>query len=240
MLGDRPGPTPRVKLRYLTGTRGKIIDLLRRSHLTANEIAARLDLTHNAVRGHLTVLQREGLIREGGSRRSSTRPAVVYALVPEAEAIFSRAYVPFVAHLVRVLQDRLDQKELDAVMRSVGRGLASDWPRAQGDLLQRVEAAAGLLEDLGALNEIERLDGGFVIRGYGCLLSQAVHRRPEVCRAMESLLTELVEAPVRECCERGGERPRCCFEIATSGGSVGSRPAEQVAGKRGRRGRRTL
>jgi predicted ArsR family transcriptional regulator len=201
--------------------------------MTANEIAAQMELTHNAVRGHLAALQREGLIREGGSRRSGTRPAVVYALVPEAEAIFSRAYVPFVAHLVRVLQERLDQKELEEVMHMVGRGLASDWPRVRGDLAQRVEAAAGLLEELGALNEIEQLDGGFVIRGYGCLLSQAVHRRPEICRAMESLLAELVEAPVRECCDRGGERPQCCFEIAVSNGRG---RAAQAAGKRARGG----
>jgi len=226
-------PAPRVKLGSLKGTRGKIIDLLRRSDLTANEIAKHLDLTHNAVRGHLAALQREGLIREGGSRRSVTRPAVVYALAPEAEAVFSRAYIPFVAHLVRILQEKLDQKELDEVMHLVGRGLASDWPRAHGDLPQRVEAAAALLEELGALNEIERLDGGFIIRGYGCLLSQAVHRRPEVCRAMESLLGELVQAPVRECCERGGERPRCCFEIALSG--RGGRAAAGV-GKQPRRG----
>jgi len=171
-------------------------------------------LTHNAIRGHLAALQREGLVRAGGSRRSGTRPAVVYALVPEAEAIFSRAYIPFVAHLVRILQEQLDQKELDAVMRMVGRGLASDWPRVRGDLPKRVEAAADLLEELGALNEVERLNGGFVIRGYGCLLSQAVHRRPEICRAMESLLAELVKASVRECCNRDGERPQCCFEIA--------------------------
>jgi DeoR family suf operon transcriptional repressor len=214
-------PIPRVKLGSLKGTRGRIIDLLRRSDLTANEIAARLELTHNAVRGHLAALRHEGLIREGGSRRSGTRPAVVYALVPEAEAVFSRAYVPFVAHLVRILQERLDQKELDEVMRMVGRGLASDWPRVRGDLPQRVEAAAGLLEELGALNKVDRLDSGFVIRGYGCLLSQAVHRRPEICRAMESLLAELVQAPVRECCDRDGERPRCCFEIAVRGGSPG-------------------
>jgi predicted ArsR family transcriptional regulator len=210
-----------VKLGSLKGTRGKIVDLLRRSDLTANEIAARLELTHNAVRSHLAALQREGLIREGGSQRSGTRPAVLYTLVPEAEAVFSRAYVPFVAHLVRVLQERLDQRELDNVMRTVGRGLASDWPRAHGKLPQRVEAAAGLLEELGALNEIERLDGGFVIRGYGCLLSQAVRRRPEVCRAMESLLAELVQATVRECCDRHGERPRCCFEIAVREGGAG-------------------
>ena len=31
---------------------------------------------------------------------------------------------------------------------------------------------------------------------------------------MESLLSELVEVPVRECCERAGDRLRCCFEIA--------------------------
>jgi predicted ArsR family transcriptional regulator len=209
-------PAPRVKLGSLKGTRGRIIGLLRRSDLTANEIADRLELTHNAVRGHLAALQHEGLVREGGSRRSGTRPAVVYALVPEAEAIFSRAYVPFVAHLVRVLQERLDQKQLDEVMHAVGRGLASDWPRVHGDLPHRVEGAAELLEELGALNEIERLDGGFVIRGYGCLLSQAVHRRPEVCRAVESLVAELVDAPVKECCDREGERPRCCFEISAA------------------------
>jgi DeoR family transcriptional regulator, suf operon transcriptional repressor len=220
LSGGRSTPTPRVKLGSLKGTRGKIIDLLRRSDLTANEIAARLELTHNAVRGHLAALQHEGLIHEGGSRRSGTRPAVVYTLAPEAEAVFSRAYVPFVAHLVRVLQERLDQKELDEIMRMVGRGLASEWPRAHGDLPQRVEAASGLLEELGALNDVERLDGGFVVRGYGCLLSQAVHWRPEVCRAVESLLAELVEARVRECCDRGGDRPRCCFEIAASGGGA--------------------
>ena len=210
-------PIPRVRLGSLKGTRGEIIDLLRRSDLTANEIAAQLKLTHNSVRSHLAALQREELIREAGARRSGTRPAVVYALVPEAEAIFSRAYVPFVAHLVRILQERLEQTELDEVMHLVGRNLASDWPRARGDLSKRVEAASGLLAELGALNEVERLDGGFVIRGYSCLLSQAVHGRREICRAMESLLAELVEAPVRECCDRGGDRPRCCFAIRVGG-----------------------
>jgi hypothetical protein len=34
---------------------------------------------------------------------------------------------------------------------------------------------------------------------------------------MESVLGELLEVPVRECCERG-ERPRCCFEIAADDG----------------------
>jgi predicted ArsR family transcriptional regulator len=164
------------------------------------------------VRGHLAVLQREGLVREAGLQRGVSRPAVLYEVVPDAEAVFSRAYIPFVGHLLGVLQERVPQRELDEIMHRVGRRFASEWPRLRGDLPQRVEAASALLEDLGALNTVERLDGVLVIRGHGCLLAAAVHGRPEICRAMESLLAELLEAPVRECCERG-ERPRCCFQV---------------------------
>jgi predicted ArsR family transcriptional regulator len=220
-------PASRVRIRSLRGTRGEIIDLLRRSDMTANEIAARLQLTHNSVRSHLAALEREGLVRAGGFRRSGRRPATVYALAPQAEAVVSSAYVPFVAHLVRVLQEKLPQTKLDEVMHTVGRGLASDWPRARGDLAQRVQAASQLLTELGASNEAEPLDGGFVIRGYGCALARAVHGRPEVCRAMASLLAEFVEAPVRECCDRSGERPRCCFEIAAGARGTSRRPLKQ-------------
>jgi predicted ArsR family transcriptional regulator len=210
------------------GTRGRIIDLLRRSALTANELALRLGLTHNAVRGHLAALQHEGFIREAGSRRGKTRPSVVYELVPDAEAGLSSAYIPFVAQLVRVLQEQLRPAKLEEVMRAAGRGLARNWPKMHGSLAKRVEGASTLLEELGAPNEIERLDGGFVIRNHStCMLSQAVHGRPEVCRAVESLLDELLEVSVRECCERSEARPRCCFEIALDGGASSGRVARK-------------
>jgi len=202
------------------GTRGRIIDLLRRSSLTANELAVRLELTHNAVRGHLAALQQEGFVREAGSRRGKTRPAAVYELVPDAEAGLSSAYIPFVTQLVRVLQEQLRPAKLDEIMRATGRGLATNWPKMRGTLAKRVEGASTLLEELGAPNAVERLDGGFIIRNYStCMLAQAVHGRPDVCRAIESLLNELLQVPVRECCERKAERPRCCFEIGLGDGS---------------------
>ena len=195
------------------GTRRRIIDLLRQSALTANELAAELALTHNAVRAHLTGLQSDGLIREAGLRRGETRPSMLYELVPRADAVFSKAYIPFVAQLLKVLGERMSKAELDELMRSVGTGLAAEWPRLNGDLAQRVTAASLLLQELGALTEVEPLNGGFVLRGYGCMLGEAVHGRPEVCRAVESLIAQLVQARVNECCERG-EHPRCCFEIS--------------------------
>lgn len=202
----KPPPPPH-------GTRRRILDLLRRSPLTAKEIAAELALTHNAVRGHLAALGHDNLVREGSLRRSGTRPAVVYELVPRADSILSTAYIPFVAQLLRVLGERMSKEELDELMETVGRRLGAEWPRLRGDLRARVGAATGLLQELGSLTTVEPWDGGYIIRGYGCSLGEAVHGRPEVCRAMESLLAHLVEAPVTECCERG-EHPRCCFQIS--------------------------
>lgn len=184
--------------------------------MSASEIAARLDVTHNAVRGHLADLIRNGLVREAGIKKSASRPSVLYELVPRAESAFSEAYVPFVAHLLRVLGDRMNTSELGDLMGEVGRSLAAEWPRLRGPLPQRIRAASALLEQLGALTEVESVNHGFVIRGYGCLLSEAVHGRPEVCRAVEHMLAELLDVPVEECCERG-ERPRCCFRVAGSG-----------------------
>jgi predicted ArsR family transcriptional regulator len=79
-------------------------------------------------------------------------------------------------------------------------------------LRSRVALASQLLnEQLGALTHVEK-NGHFVIRGAGCPLSALTGKHPGVCRAMESLVSEIVDAPTHECCEREG-RPRCCFAI---------------------------
>ena len=198
----------------LAGTRGRIIDLIRRSRPTVTEIADQLELTYNAVRVHLTALERDGLIRKGGIRRGETRPSATYELAAGVEDALSRAYMPFASHLMRALGDRLPNEELTELMKEVGRRLAADWPRARGPVAERVDEASALLQELGAPNEVDRSEDALRIRGFGCLLAAAVHGQPHVCHAMESLLSELVGAPVRECCERGAQ-PRCCFEISS-------------------------
>lgn len=211
MAGRPPGPGA------LGGTRGRIVDIIRRSPATATEIATQLELTYNAVRAQLAVLERDGLIRSTEARRGETRPAVVYEVAPNVDDVLSRAYMPFASHLVRVLGERVEEADLDEVMREVGRRLAEERSRPRGTLTERVDAASALLQELGAPNEVERADGTARIRGYGCLLAAAVQGRPQVCRAMESLLEEYIGTPVRECCDRG-QRPRCCFEIVEGAG----------------------
>ena len=201
--------------RFLDTTRGQIVSLLRRGTRTVEELARALGLTDNAVRNHLATLERDGIVRQDGVRRGQGvgKPAVLYDLHPDAEPLFSRAYLPVLATMVDVLVDELPADRADALLSEVGRRLASGaGGRASGSLEERTRAAAAILTALGGEVDVVEDGGTLRLRGHGCPLSSAVSRRPEVCRAVETLVAEVTGVPARTCCEHG-TRPRCCFTV---------------------------
>src|SRR5437667_5695481 len=178
--------------RFFVSTRGKIIRLLRRSSRTVEELAQALDLTDNAVRAQLALLERDGLIQQRGSRRGSSKPAYVYGLTPAAEELFPKAYGPVLRQFLEVLHERLTAEEVEALMRATGHRLAAMWSVPPGEVRTRLERAVEALNELGGLAELERHNGTYVIQGYSCPLAAVVPGHPEVCRLAASLLTELV------------------------------------------------
>ncbi|HEX2451820.1 MAG TPA: ArsR family transcriptional regulator [Gemmatimonadales bacterium] len=194
-------------------TAGRIMALLRRGSRTVDEVAAALGLTGNAIRSHLTALERDGFVRQSGLRRGASKPARIYSLSPEAELLFSRMYVPVLTQLLHVLSARLSAKQFDHIMREVGRSIMAERPRPTGDIRRRAEGAIALLNELGGLARLEKEDGVLLIRSDGCPLSAATQRHPEACNAVESLLSEFTGAAVTACCDRE-ERLRCCFELS--------------------------
>jgi predicted ArsR family transcriptional regulator len=215
---------------FLESTRGRVIGVIRRGKATVDEIASELRITGNAVRAQLATLQRDGLVRAAGVRPGATRPAQTYELTPELEHLLSRAYIPLLTHLVRLFAANEPPAKFDSAMRQAGRNLAREIaaPFPTGPLNARVTTACQVLNrELGASTKAEKANGSFIIRGSGCPLAALTGKHRGVCLSIESLLAEVLQAPVRECCERS-EKPRCCFEVlpnATRGSKNLSRPA---------------
>jgi predicted ArsR family transcriptional regulator len=202
--------------KFFEGTRGKVVTLLRRSGRTVEGLARELDLTDNGVRTHLATLERDGIVRQRGSVRRGSgggKPAYIYELTTEAEELFPKAYEPVLSQLLDVLATQLGPEESEALLRSVGRRIAEGQTVPADGVRGGLEAAVGVLNELGGLAELEVRDESFVVRGYSCPLAGVAPDHPEVCRMAETLLTELAGVPVYEHCDRG-ERPRCCFEVA--------------------------
>jgi DeoR family transcriptional regulator, suf operon transcriptional repressor len=204
-----------LRHQLLDTTRGRIVTLLQRGGLTADDIATQLALTPNAVRAQLTAMERDGVVQRTGRRPGTTRPSHVFELMPEVEQLLSQAYVPFLTHLIQVFSNALPADDVDRLMRDVGSAFARELPLGtpKGDLAGRAAAASELLNTrLGAVTHVEQ-NGGYTIRGVGCPLAALTGKHPAVCRAMETLVAEIVGTEVHECCERAGP-PKCCFEIA--------------------------
>jgi predicted ArsR family transcriptional regulator len=196
-----------------------MVTLLRRRGQTVDELAAEVGLTNNGVRAHLATLERDGLVTQQGSVRSSNgggKPAYVYELTQEAEGLFPKAYEPTLRQLLDVLSDQLGPEESEALLRLVGRRLAGEHPARSDGAHARLESAVEVFNELGGLAELEEHDGTHIIRGYACPLAAVTPDHPEVCRMAETLIAELAGVSVHERCDRS-ERPRCCFEVAAAG-----------------------
>src|SRR5215216_5174124 len=128
--------------RFFESTRGQIVTILRGSACTVEELAARLELTDNAVRAHLSTLERDGLVRQSGLRRGPRKPHFTYVLTEEADKLFPKAYDALLNQLIAVLKSRLEPAEIEEVLREVGRAIAADAPAGQNASLEsRVQTA---------------------------------------------------------------------------------------------------
>ena len=207
--------TELLRQQLLDTTRGRIVILLQSGGLTVDDIAGKLSLTGSAIRVQITAMERDGVVRRVGKRPGTTRPSHVFELTPEVEQLLSKAYIPLLTQLVGVFAEALPTKQVESLLRLSGKRLAHELSRGKrltGGVKARAAAASEMMNDhLGTITHVEG-NGEIIIRGAGCPLAALTGKHPGMCLAMETLVTEFVRAPVRECCDRRG-RPRCCFEI---------------------------
>src|SRR5687768_15737511 len=98
--------TNRWNQRFFNSTRGRILTLLRGTGRTIRELAITLNLTDNAVRTQLALLEREGLVEQSGTRRGFRKPHYTYTLTPIAEQVFPKAYDTLLNQVLEVMEKR--------------------------------------------------------------------------------------------------------------------------------------
>jgi predicted ArsR family transcriptional regulator len=201
-------------LERLTGeTQTKLLALLRRSHQTITGLAKAVGLTDNAVRTHIAVLRRDGIVEDVGTQRETGgKPARMYGLTSDGEELFPKAYAVVLGGLVEEITRKDGRDHAIALLRAVGERVASEVA-APSDTKGRVVVAAAALRRLGADIDVQRIEGGgWRLQGYGCPLSGVTPNHPEVCALAQALIEQITGRPVTECCDRSAH-PRCAFSV---------------------------
>jgi predicted ArsR family transcriptional regulator len=199
---------------FFESTRGRIVNLLRRGDRTVEELARQLELTDNAVRAHLATLERDGLVERRGVRQALRKPHFTYALTPEAEELFPKAYHLLVNQLLAVLKRRLAPRELEDILREVARSLAAGQTlsKRRESVEGRAQRVVSALEELGGAPRLEKENGTLRILSSSCPFAAAVTEHPEVCQMAEVLLSEITGLEVRQHCLQE-PTPQCSFAI---------------------------
>jgi predicted ArsR family transcriptional regulator len=208
---------PKWSKRFLVSTRGRIIGLLRSSDLTVNELAEAVNLTDNAVRSHLSTLERDGLVQQNGVRPGLRKPHALYGLTAEAEHLFPKAYAPLLNSVLEVLGENLPPETVDLVLREVGRRMAAEYlPAAQGkNRAERVALMQKIFGDLGGLAEMEQRGEEIFLSGDSCPLAAITAAHPQACDLVKALVAEVTGAAVQTRCKYDPS-PQCCFQIAAA------------------------
>jgi len=198
-------------------TRKTIVEFLKRhGRATLDQLSSEIGVVPMTIRGHLSVLERDGMVCYEEERGKVGRPRFVYFLTQQAQEQFPKNY------------DSLCNRILDAVASCHGsvtalrlsEMVAENWAgeraeRMRGKSLEeKVRDVAAIRSEEGAMASVAKTTDGYVIEQCHCPASCVAQRHPEIiCAAEKSYIERLIGVPVERVTWKveGGET--CSYHV---------------------------
>ena len=194
----------------------EVLEFLRRKQAASAEaISAELGITPNAVRQHLTNLERDGLVKSEPVRHKRGRPSLLFSLTERADASFPKRYGQLATMVLTEVQEMGGPEALDEIFRRVAlRHAESVRQDMEGlsfdDKLKRLVAWIGRA---GTLAESEDTPDGVRVTIHNCPFRNTALKFPQVCTITPHLITDLLGAPVSQAESIHRHDPYCSFLV---------------------------
>ena len=197
--------------RLLSGTRGQIVQQLRQGPLTISGLEQALSISANAIRSHLSALERDGLIEQSTQRQGVGKPAHVYRLTTDANSLNPKAYDVVLGALLDALGDQGKRVSPDELLQNVAEKLAGKPLDRSIDFDQRIALVKQMLATLGADVEADFKPPVVELKGSSCPLSALVGAHPGLCNVLARAISHKLGVKVSEHCNRDAALPQCSF-----------------------------
>ena len=184
----------------MQATRQDILDYLRlHSQATVRELGEHLRLTSTGIRQHLTVLERDGLIASHEERGHVGRPALVYRLTSQGDALYPKQYEALANALIEEARGLLGPDALQKLMKNVAARFAEPYmARLEGKAgEERAAEATRVIQERGCLADCSAEGGDLLIRQQTCPFPDVASRNSAVCALEVEFVRRLVGADAR-------------------------------------------
>ena len=186
-----------------TGSRqDQILTLLLNSSagMSIDEMASQLEISRNAVKQHLVILEKQLLVQEAALNSTGGRPARCYSLTEKGVNYFPKQYAWFCNLLLSELASELTTEQLEKKMWQMGVKLAhSVLPQfSQKSAQQKLTMLVELMQSLGYHAELEQEHEQFSIKALNCVYHDLAQQHPELCQFDQALIATLLEQPIQQ------------------------------------------
>ncbi len=194
----------------------EILELLRRrGRCSAETIAGDLGVTPNAIRQHLTNLERDGLVVSQPERSGRGRPALLFALTERADSVFPKRYGQLATMVLQEVQEMGGPEALDEVFARVAARHASAIERDLGGLGfdEKLNRVVSWIGRAGTLVEQSESPEGVKVTIHNCPFRNTALKFPQVCTITPQLISRLIGAAVSQSDSIHRHDPYCSFVV---------------------------
>jgi len=192
-------------------TRMEVLELLRRKgRSSAETIASDLGVTPNAVRQHLTNLERDGLVVSHPERSGRGRPSLLFALTERADSVFPKRYGQLATMVLQEVQEMGGPEALDEVFARV----AARHATAIGlDFEAKLDRVVRWIGRAGTLVEQTEGPEGIQVTIHNCPFRNTALKFPQVCTITPQLISRLTGAAISQSDSIHRRDPYCSFVV---------------------------
>ena len=184
----------------MQATRQQILDYLRhQGRATVKDLDAHLSLTSTGVRQHLTVLEREGMVEAQEERGRVGRPALVYRLTEQGDALYPKSYDELANVLLEEVRELAGGQALQTLLRRVATRFADPYRERMENrsVSERVHEASRIIGERGCLSDCVQDGDDWLIRQYTCPFPKVASQNSCVCSLDVEFIRQLVGADAR-------------------------------------------
>src|SRR3981081_2878608 len=197
-------------------TRMEVLELVRRQcSCSAQTVATYLAVPPNAVRQHLTNLERDGLVVSHPERSGRGRPSLLFSLTERADSVFPKRYGQLATMVLQEVQEMGGPEALDEVFsRVAARHANAIEPALEGlDFDEKLRRVVLWIGRAGTLAEQRETAEGVKVTIHNCPFRNTALKFPQVCTITPHLMSRLLGTGVSQADSIHRHDPYCSFVV---------------------------
>lgn len=199
-------------------TKDKILEQLKKSgFMSVNDLTERLNITHMAIRKHLTQLEKDALIQTSELKQPMGRPLQLYSLTDKGEKLFPKNYEGITLEFLRDVEKIYGRETVEGLFKKREERLTSELARKLMNLsdADKIRELTAIRNEKGYMADFkEPAPGAYELIEHNCPILSVAKEYTIACSCETNMLKCVLKTAkvTRTSCKTEGDHA-CKFLI---------------------------